>query len=361
MHPSRNCWQHEYAEKSDSPLAQEFKENFDDYVKPEDDYRGYKNQIVERDAREYANDITDAINSNDDLVTPDDKEDTIGNNRTSQEIRENSEEKGNTFDNVETKLPEDLESKVEHESKLKDISFYKNQFEYENQQKLETLYQKHNGQLSGEDRIHLVEEFKKDYDQCADTGDVTVPESPKDVKGIAYNKYTQKYEVIYGWDKNDTMVDTREMRVLKEGEQFDRVGPPTGRCVGEVDSEGNCATREQRSLPYHLTKGNIIDEPSYHRYEALHDFTRENIENQIENSYSLSEEQKATYKSLVADYYDKVEKKYGSGDGLAYGEISPMFRNTTESTGHGHQYDMPLNMDQLYEIGMIDIVDRKDY
>ncbi len=60
-HESRHCWQHEFAENSDSPQAQIFRENFNDYVRPEDDYRGYRNQPVETDAREYASQIRDSI------------------------------------------------------------------------------------------------------------------------------------------------------------------------------------------------------------------------------------------------------------------------------------------------------------
>lgn len=63
-HESRHCWQHEYAERSDDPQAQEFRENFEDYIRPEDDYRGYRNQPVEVDAREYAESVTDNIPEN---------------------------------------------------------------------------------------------------------------------------------------------------------------------------------------------------------------------------------------------------------------------------------------------------------
>ena len=37
---------------------------------------------------------------------------------------------------------------------------------------------------------------------------------------------------------------------------------------------------------------------------------------------------------------------------MAYGEIAPMF----DGTGGGYQYDMPLDMNDLYNIGMIDVV-----
>lgn len=63
----------------------------------------------------------------------------------------------------------------------------------------------------------------------------------------------------------------------------------------------------------------------------------------------------------IDDYYDHLHAKYGDGDGLAYGEIAPMFEDTTGSTGGGYQYDMPLSMDELENIGMISEVPRGSY
>lgn len=60
-HESRHCWQHERADNPQSEQDYLFKENFDDYVRPEDDYRAYKNQIVESDARDYAARVTEMI------------------------------------------------------------------------------------------------------------------------------------------------------------------------------------------------------------------------------------------------------------------------------------------------------------
>lgn len=47
-----------------------------------------------------------------------------------------------------------------------------------------------------------------------------------------------------------------------------------------------------------------------------------------------------------------MQIKYGQGDGLASGEIAPMF----SGTGGGMQYDMPLNMNDIEAINMIEIV-----
>ena len=62
-HESRHCWQHERADNPQTEQDYKFKENFEDYIRPEDDYRAYKNQIVEKDARDYATRVTDMIPS----------------------------------------------------------------------------------------------------------------------------------------------------------------------------------------------------------------------------------------------------------------------------------------------------------
>ena len=141
------------------------------------------------------------------------------------------------------------------------------------------------------------------------------------------------------------------MKVLGKDAVFDRVGSPYGKCVGEVGADGSCATVDQRSIPYYFEESDITKEPSYHRYVVKEDFTKDNIYKKIEES-SLSDTEKKQLKETVDEYYNKNTPYYGDNDGLAYGEIAPMF----DGTGGGYQYDMPLDMNDLYNIGMIDVV-----
>ena len=362
-HESRHCWQHEIADNSDSPQAQAFKENFDDYIRPEDDYRGYRNQPVEADAREYANNITDNI--------PDQKiigdENVVGApsdaNATSNDIRQNQEEKGAVFDG-KSEIPSDLESKSgEFESKIKEPDEYASKFEYDTQQKLENYYKEDGGNLSDSQKQDLVSDLKNSYDSAdvGDRGDVLVPENSKDVTGVYYNGKIGKYDVGYDWKPVDTVPETRTMEVMKEGQQFDRVGPPSGRCTGAVGEDGSCATVKERSIPYHFTEDDITKETSYHRYQAEQDFTKENLANAIDNSM-YSDDKKAEMHANLDRYYENAQAKgYGDGDGLATGEIAPMFEDTTGATGGGKQYDMPLSMEELENIGMISEVEKGTY
>ena len=362
-HESRHCWQHEIADNSDNPQAQAFKENFDDYIRPEDDYRGYRNQPVEADAREYAKNITDHI--------PDKK--TIGDekvdgapseaNATSNDIRQNQEEKGAVFDG-KAEIPSDLESKTgEIESKIKEPDRYASKFEYDTQQKLENYYKEEGGNLSDSQKQDLVSDLKNSYDSAdtSDRGDILVPEDSKDVTSVYYNGKTGKYDIGYDWKTVDTVPETRTMEVMKEGQQFDRVGPPSGRCTGAVGEDGSCATVKERSIPYHFTEEDITKEPSYHRYQAEQDFTKD-LTNAIDNSMMYSDDKKVEMHTNVDRYYENAQVKgYGDGDGLATGEIAPMFEDTTGATGGGKQYDMPLSMEELENIGMISEVEKGTY
>lgn len=362
-HESRHCWQHELSEQSDSPQAQEFKENFADYIRPEDDYRGYRNQPVEVDARDYAQRVTDNIPQRNieeqgAIVSAETKS-----NPTANEIRQYSEEKGAVFDN-KTSLPGDIESKsVGFESKVKAIEDYVSKFEHSTQQTLEDYYKLDDGNLSSEQKNQLVSDLKKSYNSAdkSERCNVLVPENAKDVSNIYYNGKTGKYDVGYDWKSVDTVPESRKMEVLSAGQQFDRVGPPSGRCTGAVSEDGGCATVKERSIPYHFKEDNITQEPSYHRYEAEQDFTKKNLSNAIDNSM-YTDEKKAQMHAELDRYYENAQKKgYGDGDGLATGTIAPMFEDTTGATGGGKQYDMPFSMDELEDIGMISEVPRGSY
>lgn len=362
-HESRHCWQHECAENPDDPKGREFKENFDDYVRPEDDYRGYRDQPVEVDAREYAKDITDNIpDAHNEYPDNNKSYETSPSNFERDDIRQNEEEKGTVFD--ENYRPSDIENKANHfESKVKTPEYYSSKFEHDTQQILENYYKESDGKLSDSQKNELVSTLKQSYDSAEknDRGDVLVPENSKDVTGIYYNGKTEKYDVAYDWKPVDTVPESRKMEVLHEGQQFDRVGPPSGRCTGAVGEDGSCATIKERSVPYHFTEEDITKEPSYHRYIAEQDFTKENLSNAIDNSMYTDEKKAEMHQNLDRYYSNAISNGYGDGDGLASGKIAPMFEDTTGSTGGGKQFDMPFSMDELEDIGMISEVSKGTY
>lgn len=102
-HESKHCWQHELVEKNpDSPESKMFAENFDDYIKPQDDYVEYRNQPVVSDAREYASSITENI--------------------PRKYVNEISESKENTSPKVDTYTRENVEQGAVFDGKFGDIN-----------------------------------------------------------------------------------------------------------------------------------------------------------------------------------------------------------------------------------------------
>ena len=63
-HESRHCWQHERADNPQTEQDYQFKENFDNYVRPEINFEAYQSQTVEQDARDYAAQVKDLIPQN---------------------------------------------------------------------------------------------------------------------------------------------------------------------------------------------------------------------------------------------------------------------------------------------------------
>lgn len=60
-HELWHAYQHEAANNPNNPRAAEYQEGFDNYISPEFDFEGYENQMVEAEARAYAQGYKDRI------------------------------------------------------------------------------------------------------------------------------------------------------------------------------------------------------------------------------------------------------------------------------------------------------------
>ncbi len=119
-HEYRHKYQHERADKLENERDLEFKESFDNYIRPEDDYRGYKEQFVESDARDYAKavkeKITSYFDSSDERNLSHLEQSSFG-----MKFSELNPKKGAVFEKVSVdELPEDFEKKdrVEYKETL---------------------------------------------------------------------------------------------------------------------------------------------------------------------------------------------------------------------------------------------------
>lgn len=110
-HEYRHKYQHERADKLETERDLEFKEGFDNYIRAEDDYQGYKEQLVESDARDYAQAVKEKIASYSETPTE------IKTSFTEQggqgtEFSALNPEKGAVFEKISAdELPEDFEQK----------------------------------------------------------------------------------------------------------------------------------------------------------------------------------------------------------------------------------------------------------
>ena len=61
-HEMWHAYQEQAANDPNNPRAQEYQEGFDNYITPDLDFEGYENQMVEAEAREYAQGFKDRLN-----------------------------------------------------------------------------------------------------------------------------------------------------------------------------------------------------------------------------------------------------------------------------------------------------------
>lgn len=110
-HEYRHKYQHERAEKLENERDLAFKEGFENYIRGEDDYQGYKEQLVESDARAYAQAIKDKINAYSE--TSDEPQSVyVEHNGLGADYHRLNPEKGVLFEKITIdKLPEDFEKK----------------------------------------------------------------------------------------------------------------------------------------------------------------------------------------------------------------------------------------------------------
>ena len=61
-HEMWHAYQEQAANDPNNPRAQEYQEGFDNYITPDLDFEGYENQMVEAEARDYAQGFKDRLN-----------------------------------------------------------------------------------------------------------------------------------------------------------------------------------------------------------------------------------------------------------------------------------------------------------
>ncbi|MDD9149860.1 TNT domain-containing protein [Sporolactobacillus sp. CQH2019] len=161
---------------------------------------------------------------------------------------------------------------------------------------------------------------------------VQIPKSPEVLKPNGRIDWSQVPND--GFKLNEKGNPIKKPYIPKVGEVIDRYGPADGRFTSPV-IDGKPYSYEQRSLPY------LEDESKYHQYKITRDFN--NIKSYIENC--SNEKLKAAIEGYMSKYSLTVDDLV-----IEKGEIAPGFG----SIGGGIQYQLPLPIKMLENLGMIE-------
>ena len=357
-HESRHCWQHERADNPQTEQDYQFKENFDDYTRPEENFEEYLNQPVEKDARDYADTVKSQISE--DTQQNNYKVDSASNYQgdSYSESNPRAPPEANYQSKTVTELPSDFESKNEsdHYKKLSDVG--KEAFNNSGSKEVGegTSYK----ELSPTEKENLSNKCKELMNSIPkkERGNFRVPE-PEKIKGV-----NSEGRIIEAWKPNtDGAVEgSRHMETPQKGQVIDRIGGDGGNYFSPMGENGKPVSLKERAIGDYLPENNISDNASYHAYEVQQDFTKENFQKAIENS-DLTPAEKDNMMSDLEDYYadcaasdspqhpgDTYTEDEKTADGVKIGTIAPMFK---EDDGGATQYITPFSAAQLQKIGMI--------
>lgn len=375
-HESRHCWQHERAEHPETAQDYQFKENFDNYVKPEENFELYLDQPVERDAREYADQVKGQIGTGDKpQETPSEtKEAAQDGSRTEEETRAPPEaEESKTV----TELPPDFEAKRDvREERTSEC--YRQYGEivkdaYENSDS--PVVSKTNGdaykELTQDEKTQLADKGKELIHSIPkeERGDFRVPDVDK-IKGVREDGRIEE-----NWkDATDGGAPgSRHMETPAKGEIIDRIGAPNGNYFAAMKEDGTPLSLEERAIGDYVPDKDITKNESYHSYEIKQDFTRENFEQALKDRYGVTDDmpfertppEYQKQKEKLDQYYEDCasDKSKDSGhegekyadtaetaDGVKTSKIDSMF---TSKDGGGKQYITPFDAKTLEELKMI--------
>ncbi len=376
-HESRHCWQHERAEHPETEQDYQFKENFDNYVKPEENFERYLDQPVERDARDYAEQVEGQIGTGDGpREMPSEPEEAVtDDSRTEEETRAPPEaEESKTV----TELPSDFESKQDVRGE-RTSECYRKYGEivkdvYENSGG--SIIRKSNGdtykELTQDEKTQLADKGKELIQSIPkeERGDFRVPDVNK-IKGVREDGRIEE-----NWkDGTDGAVPgTRHMETPAKGDVIDRVGASNGYYFAAMKEDGTPLSLEERAIGDYVPEKDITKNESYHSYEIKQDFTKENFEQALKDRYGVTDDMPfertpPEYQSLKNDldqYYEDCAddtsesnghegEKYAdtaeTADGVKTSKIDSMF---TSEDGGGKQYITPFDAQTLMDLGMIE-------
>ena len=162
--------------------------------------------------------------------------------------------------------------------------------------------------------------------------DVQIPKNPGVLNEDGSIKWSEVPNGGYVLDADGNAI--KEVYVPKPAETLDRYGPANGRYTSPVP-EGNPFTYDQRSLPY------LEDLSKYHQYEVTGDFSKlEEYVAKCNNPQLKLKIEAQVLRYYNGDYSKLVTHQGGIAEGFG-------------SSGGGIQYELPLPVGWLEELGLL--------
>ena len=299
-HESRHCWQHERADNPQTEQDQQFKENFDNYIKPEINFEAYQSQPVEQDASDYAEQVKDLISQTN---TREESVSEPFNGSENEPKTESSHASPNEGyeSKIVTELPTDFESKNDLKidiGSISDADTFRNSMKPIYQDRTLTPYEKYeyglevyNALPKGQRTdINVVNNFKAIY---------TDRESlDKGIKGgylpIAFGDH-------HGLDTHKSINGIETGQPLPE--VLCRRGSEKGNNLTEPHEDGSIPTNDELSIPY------AANEEAIHFYRT----DAEGYKEAIDIISSINSDNVSEKKQEMDALIEKMNDKYKDG------------------------------------------------
>ncbi len=239
--------------------------------------------------------------------------------------------------------------------------------------------------LSRDEARALSDKLKYQIDDVPNVqrGNYRVPE-PEKIKGVKIDP-EGNVRIVEAWKENTdgALANTRRMEIVKATNSdgsptiIDRVGGESGDYFSPMKPNGEPYSLQERAIGDYLPEKRLQDNASYHQYEVQQDFTRENFEKAIRDTYDNPKEVADKLEQLEAYYEDATSdigtyghdgEKYcdvlsSEADGVKAGEIDQMFLKDGDgymkgTDGGAQQFITPFNAKDLLKMRMIKEIGR---
>ncbi len=301
-HESRHCWQHERANDPQTEQDYQFKNNFDNYVRPELNFEAYQSQPVEQDARDYAEQVKNLIPRNE--ITPDDAPEFSAGEKDENKTENPRAPPDERYQSkTVTELPADFESKnvADVEIIKKEAPSIRGVDDFRSH--MNSVYK--DGNRTVQEKFEYAKKLYNEIPEGQRT-DINVVDNFKAIrtdkesldKGIEGGHLSVAFHDHHGLD------ESKPINGIENGQPLPdilcRRGPETGNNLTELHEDGSIPTVDEIAVPY-------AENP-----EAIHIYKTdaEGYKEAIDIISSVDENNLTDKAQEMNDLIDKMNDKY---------------------------------------------------